>query len=249
MPLVAARLLEHVVEAVGFEQRLRLLLVGEQDVDGVEHGAEFVAIAPDQERVGHRERDLGAGLVRDVHRLDAGRLRRRRVPHIAFDVEDRRRGNLVLVEVCDRELARRAQIGAHAALVVRRHRDRRRARWTGRWSRAVSCSARRYPSCWRGTLRPAGPASPCRNRRRRRPARRSPPWCWRPSRPRSRACCRSAACSAAARCSSIRVIVPLAMLWSSRNCLAHRRQHVDDRIAESGHLKFPRHLGFPPFRL
>ena len=99
--------------------------IGEQDVEAaVAHEAQkLVAVAVDAEGVGEGERDLVAGLVRDLHGLAESFLRRRRIPEIAFEIDDARGAHRLRVDVVGREVLAGAEIGVHGALAVRRHQD------------------------------------------------------------------------------------------------------------------------------
>ena len=66
--------------------------IGEEDVEAAvaDQAEELVAVAVDAEGVRKRERDLVAGLVGDLHGLAEGFLGGRRVPEIAFEIDDGR---------------------------------------------------------------------------------------------------------------------------------------------------------------
>ncbi|MGY4328810.1 hypothetical protein ACVWWG_003227 [Bradyrhizobium sp. LB7.2] len=122
---VVAQLLERGVEVGRFVERVQLRLVGKDDVGGaVAHQAqELVAIATDAEGIRQRERDLAAGLVRNLGRLDEGLLGPRRIPEITLEINDAGAGDLGRVDVGRRQILRRAEIGVHGALAVARDQD------------------------------------------------------------------------------------------------------------------------------
>ena len=81
---------ERGVEIGGLVQALQLALVGEDEIDraGAHQVEELVAIAVDAERIRERQRDDAAGAMRDLGRLAERVLRVRRIPQIAFQIDD-----------------------------------------------------------------------------------------------------------------------------------------------------------------
>ena len=81
-------------------QQLDLGLVGKEDVDPapVEQLVETVAVSIDAEDVGQGEGDLSSRFARDLDCPDHRVTRRFRIPQIAFEVEDRRGADLLLVK-------------------------------------------------------------------------------------------------------------------------------------------------------
>ena len=59
----------------------------------------------------------------DLHRLAEGLLGRRRVPEIAFEIDDAGGAHRVRFHVVGGEVLAGAEIGVHGALAVRRHQD------------------------------------------------------------------------------------------------------------------------------
>ena len=112
------------VEVFRLEQRRGFVFVGEQDVHIlVEKMQELVAEAADAEAVGQGQRDTASCPLHGGDGLARGVLGGFLVPQIAFDIEDTGLGHVFLVHVIGGQLAAGAQIGIHAALAVRRHRD------------------------------------------------------------------------------------------------------------------------------
>ena len=100
-------------------------LVGEHQIDrALAHQIEkLAAIAVDAKRIRQRQRDLAARLMRDGRRLDEGFLGVFRIPQIAFEIDDAGGRDLGGVDIVGRQFLRRAEIGVHGALAVRRHQN------------------------------------------------------------------------------------------------------------------------------
>ncbi len=115
---------DHAVKIIRLEQRLGFIFVGEQDVHIlVQEAEEFVAEPTDAKGIRQRQGDASAGGLHGGDGLARRRLGFVLVPQIAFDIEDARGGDLAFVDVGRHQLAAGAQIGAHAALAIGRHRD------------------------------------------------------------------------------------------------------------------------------
>ena len=102
---------------------MQLALVGKHDIDRavLDQIEEFRAIAIDAECIRERERHLPARAVRDLGRLAERLLGMRRIPKIALEIDDGRRGNLFGLDIFRMQILRRAEISVHRALPVRRH--------------------------------------------------------------------------------------------------------------------------------
>src|SRR3989442_785138 len=105
-------------------ERADLGLVGEQDVhvvlDEVEEGG---AMPVDAEGIRERQRDLAPGRVGEAGGDAECLLGGRRVEEVALQIEDAPAGDEPRIDVAGAELRRRAEIGVHRALRVRRHHD------------------------------------------------------------------------------------------------------------------------------
>ena len=132
---------------------------------------EFGVVAVDAESVGQGQRDLAAGLVRDLGRGEEGGLRLRPVEQIAFQIGDLGRADQVRVDVVGiRASDACAQEGVHRTLRVGRDQDQA-ARGRLAADQAAWCrSRRRWRGCHGRRPRPADRPPPCRYRRR--PAQR-----------------------------------------------------------------------------
>ena len=110
---------------IGLVQRGQLSLIGEDQVDhALAHQLEeFRPVAKDAEGIGQGERHGAAGLMGDVGRLEEGLLCRRRIPEIAFQIGHACARHRSRVDIGRREVLRRAEIGVHGALAIRRHQD------------------------------------------------------------------------------------------------------------------------------
>src|SRR5882757_3915048 len=104
---------------------MQLGLVGEHQVDrALLHQIDkFVAIAIDAERIRQGQRDLAAGVVRDLRGLHEGLLGVLRIPEIAFEIDDLRACDIGRIDIAGHEVLRRAEIGVHGALAILRHQD------------------------------------------------------------------------------------------------------------------------------
>ena len=150
-------------EVRGLVERADLDLVGEQDVDVAgDKVAEVGAMTLDAERVGERQRHLGAGGVGDRGGLAKRLLRQRRVKQIAFEIGDLGGADEAGVDVVRPELDAGAEIGVHRALAVRGDKDQA-ARGGGAARRRGRVEPHALARSGRGeTPRPAGRRAPCR---------------------------------------------------------------------------------------
>src|SRR2546422_4601349 len=125
---VTADALQRGVEVAHLIERADLDLVGEQDVhvvlDEVEEGG---AMPVDAEGIRERQRDLAPGRVGEAGGDAECFLGGRRVEEVALQIEDVPAGDEPRIDVAGAELRRRAEIGGHRALRVRRHHDDRKS--------------------------------------------------------------------------------------------------------------------------
>ena len=121
---------QRLVEGRGLVERLDLVAVGKDDVDGARahQVEELVAVAVDAERIRQRHRHFAPGGMRQLRRLPDRFLGARRVPQIALEIGDRGARSLVGLDVFRAELDAGAEIGVHRALAVRRDEDHRARR-------------------------------------------------------------------------------------------------------------------------
>ena len=154
--------LQRRVEVGGLVERMQFRPIGEEDVDRpvADQPEELVAKAVDAERIGKRQRDLASGAMGDRRGLAEGLLGQRRIPEIALEIGDPRRGDHAFVDVRRRQLVGGAEIGVHRPLAVGRDQDHR----TG--GRIVVFERRRVRNGCRGRA--------CRADRRGQARRRRP---------------------------------------------------------------------------
>jgi hypothetical protein len=63
--------------------------------------------------------------MRDFGGPSEGFLRRRRIPEIAFEIDDLRRRDHIGIDIGRRQVLAGAEVGVHRALAIRRHQDHR----------------------------------------------------------------------------------------------------------------------------
>ena len=117
------------LEVVLTGQRGEFAFVDEQDVDHavLDHRAEIVTVTVDHEAFGRGEGDLATRLARDLDGAAHGAAGLFGVPQIAFEIEDRSRGDQVLVHGGGWQELARAEEGVHGALAIGRHEDQHAA--------------------------------------------------------------------------------------------------------------------------
>ena len=121
----AAQRVERFVEVRRLVERQDLVSVGEHRVDdaAAHEVDELAAETVDAERIRQRQRDAAIGGAGDLAGLEERRLRRRPVPHVAFEIDDARRADQGLVDVVGRQMGAGAEKGVHRPLAVGRHVD------------------------------------------------------------------------------------------------------------------------------
>ena len=133
------------IDIVGLVQRLHLILVAEHDVHmAFQQAAEIGAMALHAEYVAQREGHLVARLARHLDRGLHGRPRRRRIPQIAFQIENARFRHQFGIQIAGIQFLAGAQIGVHRALAIGRHHDQAApGRRAARGRRRIKRHARR----------------------------------------------------------------------------------------------------------
>ncbi len=121
--LGAAHGLQHVVEFLDLEQRLGFFFVGKKNVELRQQRQELVAISSNEKRVGQGEGDFRTRPLGNLDGFERRGFGGRRIPEITLNVKNFRGRDFGFLDIRRREFARRAEIGIHAALAVRRHRD------------------------------------------------------------------------------------------------------------------------------
>src|SRR5690606_31052438 len=97
-----------------------------KDIDAVaDQLEELDAVALDTEAIGERESDFAARALGHVGRVPESSLGVRPVEEIAFEIDDARSLDELLVDVARAQLRADAKEGVHRALAVRRDEDER----------------------------------------------------------------------------------------------------------------------------
>ena len=143
---VAAQRIQRRVEIGRLVQAVQLALIGEDEVHraGPNELEKFQAIAIDAERIRQCEGDIALRRVRDLRSLEESFLGARRIPEVAFKINDLSGSNGIRVDVVGMQILSGAEIGVHRALAVGRHQHVTTCRgWAGRCGRRRKGDTRR----------------------------------------------------------------------------------------------------------